>query len=640
MAKLSAHLSFPIEKIPANCKGLSKEQIIQNLRRVGTQVVDPIKNHFGGRVAITSIFRTNSGNHGRGIAVDFQASPFTQQTTKELIEFAKKNCDFDVMIIEMPGCLVARNRNTVIHIQVASGGGKNRKVVQLCKSGSRPVAIGTGSGASIPYDTRNANVSNIPGGRAPHSPDGSGKPGTGGKQPVVQTPHNIAFEQRGWITPPKFYGCPVDDSGFSNFTKAVSIAAGIATAAVNARTINQEKAGERTDINFYFTDAEKTKIQNKAAEIGDLNLAPTDIIEQFLFILCFIKDVNDLKYIAEQIYLPEIGDSSYLRNVDKILAVKNLHKIAFLACALSAIINKFTNKFAEANALSNSSNQNSTNQLISAATSLLSLLGGNGGANITDWLTDSPDTVTRIGRKLSEQLLGSKLPMTKIAKNPQLQKPSYTGKAFFCETSGAMTALDQVFNKKIAVFSQESAGAGAPSFNMMNLGALKTGVTMAQAATFMLKGTLSVPSGGFEAAAITQTVSNLGSMLGVASNALSTVKVELNRADNAMPFMGAINGLLSNGALQIAQKSMTDIFQDLFTKNAAIDVAKQLDIPTDLSSMLSSIPNISDIKPDVALNTLKEGWNMASQVSNNILGSSSVKALGGALGALRETVSV
>lgn len=641
MTQFSTHLSFPAERIPANCRGLSKAQIMQNLQRVGKQVVDPIKNNFGSRVTITSIFRTNSNNHGRGIAVDFQASPFTQQTTNELIEFAKKNCDFDIMIIEMPGCLVSRNSRTVIHIQVASGGGRNRKIVQLCRSGSRPVAIGSGGATSIPYETRNANVNNIPGGRGPYNPDKVESPGNGSKMSVVQTPHNVAFEQRGFIQPPKFFGCPIDDSGFSNFTNAVNIAAGVASAAIQARTVNQQQAGERNDINFYFTDDERQKIINKAGEIGELNLAPTDILEQFLFILCFIDNINDLRFVSEQIYLPEINDSSYIRNVDKILSVRNLHKIAFLACALSAIINRFTERFNNSTTVANSGNNNTANQLINSLTSLLA--GGGGGANILEWLTQSSDTSSRIGRKLSEQLLGQKLPMTKIAKNPQLQKPSYTGKAFFCETAGHMTALDQVFNKTIAVFSQESAGAGAPSFNMMNLGALRNGgngVSMAQAATFALTGSLSVPTSGFEGAAITQTVQNLGSMLGVASSALNTTRVELNRADNAIPFMGAINGLLSNGALQLASKSMTDIFQDLFNKNKDIDTSKQYTLPTDLTSMVNSIPNISSITPSIGLNVMQQGWQMASQVSNNILGSSAVGALGGALGALRDTVSL
>ena len=456
----------------------------------------------------------------------------------------------------------------------------------------------------------------------------------GSSHSVNQNKHNTAFDRRGFTRSKEFFGCKANDSSQSLFNTAVNTAASYANMTQSATTLTQQQAGIRTDINFYFTEQEKRLIENKAREIDTLNLAPYDLLVRFLYILCYINKLEDMKYISDTIEIPELYDQAYLRDVGKIVALKNLYKIAFLSCALSAIIDKFNSQMVQAQSLVNNSNSNDILKALTAAADL----GGLAGAAAAAWLDESNSTEDRVGAFLSYVLFGKRMPTTKIAKNPNLQKPSYIGKAFMCESATPMAAVDQIIPKLVAVFPKESAGAGVPAFNMMNLGSLKKGVTLLQAVSLSQLGTLTPPSSGSTLTLLNQMVTNVGGVLGISSSALATTKLDIFRPDTMIPFMSAMNTILSNLSQSTEIKQVVNLANKLMTKNKDIDTAKQYTLPTSLTSILGSVTSLSNMLSTVGLTTLQDGFKLASGVSQFMVNSGGI--LGNALAALREDIKI
>lgn len=602
----------------ARAEKIQQNQSIQkNLEELARRVYDPLKDHptWGSKINWNNcwVFRlpgqvknsSSNSKHLVGLAVDINCS-------SDADEIALYNWISTDPAWKNKGIYVLRHDPPHIHIHIDGPDGT--------PSSFRDAIRGKSSG-------RSRNVSKFPGGRGPHQNNPNSKT-------IVNNSHNNAFERRGFIQQKEFFGCKANDSSQSLFNTAVNTAASYANMAQSATTLTQQQAGIRTDINFYFTEQEKSLIENKAREIATLNLAPYDLLVRFLYILCYINKLEDMKYISDTIEIPELYDQAYLRDVGKIVALKNLYKIAFLSCALSAIIDRFNSQMVQAQSLVNNSNSNDILKALTAAAAL----GGLAGAAAAAWLDESNSTEDRVGAFLSYVLFGKRMPTTKIAKNPNLQKPSYIGKAFMCESATPMAAVDQIIPKLVAVFPKESAGAGVPAFNMMNLGSLKKGVTLLQAVSLSQLGTLTPPSSGSTLTALNQMVTNVGGVLGIASSSLATTKLDIFRPDTMIPFMSAMNTILSNLSQSTETKKTVDLANKLMTKNKDIDIAKQFTLPTSITSILGSVTSLSGMLPMVSLNTLQDGFKLAAGVSQFMVNSGGL--LGNALAALREDTKI
>lgn len=595
----------------------NNQGVQSSLNDLAARVIDPIKSDptWGNKIILGSCVRPkDSGSqHSRGKAIDLNISAANGGDNEEAKFFLwlKNNAAFKNKGLFVYFHSNRGSKGVHIHIDIrgADGGASTFRA-----DGRANAILG-----------KDRVVGTFPAGKSPVGVK-SGK--------VAGSSHNSAFERRGFIKPKEFFGCKANDSSQTTFNNAVNTAASYANRAMGATVLTQQQAGIRTDINFYFTEREKSLIENKAREIATLNLAPYDLLVRFLYILCYINKLEDMKYISDTIEIPELYDQMYLRDVAKIVSLKNLYKIAFLSCALSAIIDKFNSQFAQAHNVVTNSGSNDFIKTLQAAVSL----GGLAGAAAAAWLDESYSAEDRVGQFLSYVLFGKRMPTTKIAKNPNLQKPSYVGKAFMCESASPMAAMDQIFPKLIAVFPKESSGAAVPAFNMMNLGSLKNGVTLQQAISLSQLGTLAVPSSGSTLTAINQAVTNVGGILGIASNALSTTKLDLFRPDTMIPFMSAMNAILSNQSQNTEIKQVVNLANKLMTKNKDIDTAKQYTLPTSLTSILGSVTSLSNMLSTVGLTTLQDGFKLASGVSQFMVNSGGL--IGNALAALRENTTI
>lgn len=108
------------------------ERQIENLKLVATHCFQPIRDHFGKPIRVSSGFRSKALNkaiggsatsdHPEGLALDLQGTNGT--TNKEIFDWAKENLDYDQLIYEYG----TKHEPAWVHISYR-GKGKNRKQV-------------------------------------------------------------------------------------------------------------------------------------------------------------------------------------------------------------------------------------------------------------------------------------------------------------------------------------------------------------------------------------------------------------------------------------------------------------------------------------------------------------------------------
>ncbi len=111
--------------------GLSKEQIVNNLKALSTHIIDPIFDKYPGGI-ITSGFRPGSGRsqHCRGQAVDMQWPGQSHSASKALAKWILDTLPFDQLILEKS----LRSGNYWIHCSFNPAG--NRSPDHPCKFGT------------------------------------------------------------------------------------------------------------------------------------------------------------------------------------------------------------------------------------------------------------------------------------------------------------------------------------------------------------------------------------------------------------------------------------------------------------------------------------------------------------------------
>ena len=94
--------------------GISNEPSIdhlENLKAIAENIFQPIRNHFGVPIAVTSGYRSEELNkriggsltsqHSKGEALDLDADVYGQVTNKEIFEYILDHIDFDQLIWEI-----------------------------------------------------------------------------------------------------------------------------------------------------------------------------------------------------------------------------------------------------------------------------------------------------------------------------------------------------------------------------------------------------------------------------------------------------------------------------------------------------------------------------------------------------------
>jgi len=121
----------------------NSEQLI-NLRLVCAKIFDPLREHFGIPIGISSGFRSvelnskiggsKSSQHCQGKALDIDGDIFGGISNKLIFEYIRKSCTFDQLIWEFG------SENSPDWVHVSYNEGNNRKqVLRAVKIGGKTV---------------------------------------------------------------------------------------------------------------------------------------------------------------------------------------------------------------------------------------------------------------------------------------------------------------------------------------------------------------------------------------------------------------------------------------------------------------------------------------------------------------------
>lgn len=327
--------------------------------------------------------------------------------------------------------------------------------------------------------------------------------------------------QRGYFRAPSFYGDISASSGHSNFKSGLS----------SAKKYSGYASAGRDSI----TNTDLTLLRKIAKEIASYGNVSYEIAEDFLYILINIDKIEDMKKIAEAIDLPELDDESILGNASEILSLPNLSKVAYLANALAGLVKAFA-RYIRAS----SKAQSSGTSPLSFIQSALGFFGLS-SSSLAASLMDIGPTETRLGHFLSEEVLGTRIPTSVIAQNPMKESPSYVGKVFFGEnpTSMSLTDITEIFPKKIGVFPSPDKGSGTTSFGFQNLKSLQGAIPINDVINIFSIGKKDTTEGTYLHTKSQEIQERVRSIIG----ASSSDKIELNRADNAIPFMIGLSSI-------------------------------------------------------------------------------------------------
>lgn len=117
---------------------------LNNLRLVCTKIFDPLREHFGIPIGISSGFRSfelnakiggsKSSQHCQGKALDIDGDIFGGISNKKIFDYIKKSCTFDQLIWEFG------SENAPDWVHVSYNEGNNRKqVLRAIKIGGKTV---------------------------------------------------------------------------------------------------------------------------------------------------------------------------------------------------------------------------------------------------------------------------------------------------------------------------------------------------------------------------------------------------------------------------------------------------------------------------------------------------------------------
>lgn len=392
-------------------------------------------------------------------------------------------------------------------------------------------------------------------------------------QDIILDKDTLVEIQKGFYDQPRFFGNHQSGSAFSGFTGAIAGAQNFSGFADILKTTLIDQISEKTPKGV--TKTQYSNLVKRAGLIGIQKGVPTDAVEDFLSIIVSIDDIGVMQTIAEATDIPELAAIGNLLNVDEILNIPGLEKIAYMASATQSLIKGF-DKFP--GVISNL--MQGGDDIESIFSSLSSLLGGFSGdfKQILD--TSAPDNA--IGSLMSELVTGKRIPMTIIAKNPQLQSPSFVGKAFFGESMNSLSNIDinQVFPKKIGVFPKPSSGGATSSFGLANFNTFADISNVKDLVSKVMFGTTKEATGSKQTL-LNNALDIVNSVVGATSSEL----IDTKRADNVIPMMAGLSAVFSGtdkapfsiDTFQqswVAAMSATNYMQS--NANVALDAIKKL----------------------------------------------------------------
>lgn len=370
-----------------------------------------------------------------------------------------------------------------------------------------------------------------------------------------QAPYDVEADahlvQQGKATRPGFFSDHQQSQIFNAFILGVNTALSYSGNTSTKDELVDSRSDDDYDQPYRLTKSEFAVLQKRATSISNYAKIPYDTVEDFLIIICFVDNLDDMKKIADCVQIPELYNPNILRQPMMILNLRGLENIAFAAQALDGLIHMFRKYLVTSQNISNTSNDEGSSSILS---SLSSIVGGLGGfQQMIGIRLDNAD----IGSFLTETITGKKIPTNVIAKNPMMQSPSYVGKAFFGESPNPLPNIDidQLFNKPIGVFPKPSNGSGTSSFSMQNFGSFSRQMSLSNLVAKFVTGSSTLERGTRKYNQIMPIVDKINTFTGSRSDET----IDIQRADNAIPMMMAMSSVYSGlDKLVFSSKSFTN----------------------------------------------------------------------------------
>lgn len=137
MKKISEHISYA-EAVKSNTAikfGIDNtpdKATIERMKHVAVQVFEPLRNHFGIPIGVTSFYRSpalnkkiggsSTSEHVYGSAIDIDADVYGMITNRDIFEYIKKNLTFNQLIWEFG----TDNEPDWVHVSRKQSGNKNQ----------------------------------------------------------------------------------------------------------------------------------------------------------------------------------------------------------------------------------------------------------------------------------------------------------------------------------------------------------------------------------------------------------------------------------------------------------------------------------------------------------------------------------
>jgi hypothetical protein len=125
----------------------------------------------------------------------------------------------------------------------------------------------------------------------------------------------------------------------ANFSSAVNSAHKVSGSSSSLKTSTSVSPRNKT-TNYYLTEEEKKLLARRATEFSRPGIVPYDVLEDFLYVLCYIDDYPNMKMVADVTGVTGLDNASILREPIVILNVPDLAKISYLANGLAALTKK------------------------------------------------------------------------------------------------------------------------------------------------------------------------------------------------------------------------------------------------------------------------------------------------------------
>lgn len=474
---------------------------------------------------------------------------------------------------------------------------------------------------------------------------------------------------------------------FQGAASAAEALGGVVDAIRNNKTKSQTKTISGSELSRAFdldwsdaVVAEITKVANKIAQLSNIRVEDA---EDFLYILITTDSHEVMVKFATATDIAELADINIMMKPMEILAIPGIEKVAYLADAISGILKAYKKYFQDDNYANNTNDLMDVNQKIEAISNALGILTGgvsNEGPGSAPINGGAPGAL--LGPIMSLILHGKEVPMGVQTNNPLLLPRTIIGMTMFGAAPQSTSTFDPM---KFPTFIQGLAnygdiitgGAANGGFDVKNKGSLNTIQTLGSIVSGLSglknigklvqntakvfstldpdskEGSKLVKKGGNPSNLgdqvgtkdqtpkvmptppniVENIVKGLGEMVTGALGAKIGDMVEMSKADNAVPIMGAMSNALNsiqdfmpqvNNEMREALSSITssmDGIGNLFSTMTNLENAiKQGMDPTTLASSLVSGAFGSIIKPPSLFPTsvFQGGWTHMSSVNQAI----------------------